>query len=249
MTALAYALPLDDEPDEKTEFTFAELGDRAKERAREWFRRDYPDHDWWDSVYDDADRIADMLGITIDRKTVRLMRGGIRHDPAIWFSGFWSQGDGACFEGEWQPHRCPDLILDEVLAHAPQDESLHEIALTLALLSERHGPNCRENGETYFRITHSGRSYHEHSATISMESEGPEGSEDWNELQTMAWEALQRGRGMDTFEDDVGEALRSFMRWIFRQLAAEYDHITSDEAIDDLIEGNEYHFDEDGRII
>ena len=32
---------------------------------------------------------------------VRLMGGGTRAKPCIWFSGFWSQGDGACFEGYW----------------------------------------------------------------------------------------------------------------------------------------------------
>lgn len=250
VTATAYAIPLDDdEPDEKTEFTFAELDDRGKERAREWFRQDYPDHDWWDSVYDDTDKIADMLGITIARKSVRLMGGGTRQELAIYFSGFCSQGDGACFEGDWHPHKCPILILDKVLTHAPQDTDLHDIALTFALLSERHGPNCAENGETYFRITHRDNRCHEHSVTISMESDGPEGSEDWNELQTMTWEALQRSRGMDTFEDDVAEALRSFMRWIYGRLEDEYEYLTSDEQVDDMIGANEYVFDEDGRAI
>jgi hypothetical protein len=37
-------------------FQFDELDDRSKERAREWFLRDYPDYEWWDAVYDDAER-------------------------------------------------------------------------------------------------------------------------------------------------------------------------------------------------
>ena len=40
-----------------------------------------------------------ILGIRLKTTPVRLMGGGTRQKPCIWFSGFWSQGDGACFEG------------------------------------------------------------------------------------------------------------------------------------------------------
>ena len=36
-------------------------------------------------------------------------------------------------------------------------------------------------------------------------------------------------------------------RWLYRQLEAEYDYLTSDEAIDDSIIANEYTFTENGR--
>ena len=40
--------------------------------------------DWWDCTYSDFKERMTAIGIEVDR---------------MYFSGFWSQGDGACFEG------------------------------------------------------------------------------------------------------------------------------------------------------
>ncbi len=48
-------------------------------------------------------------------------------------------------------------------------------------------------------------------------------------------------------EETVTEALRDLARWLYRQLQAEYDHLTSDEAIEEGIIVNEYTFTEAGR--
>ena len=48
-------------------------------------------------------------------------------------------------------------------------------------------------------------------------------------------------------EEVVIEALRDLARWLYRQLEAEYDHLTSDEAIEEGIIVNEYTFTEAGR--
>jgi hypothetical protein len=43
-------------------FHFDELSDKAKEKARDWYREGALDHDWWDSVYEDAAEIAKLTG-------------------------------------------------------------------------------------------------------------------------------------------------------------------------------------------
>jgi hypothetical protein len=48
-------------------------------------------------------------------------------------------------------------------------------------------------------------------------------------------------------EEIVTKALRDLARWLYRQLEAEYDHLTSDEAIEEEIIVNEYTFTEAGR--
>jgi hypothetical protein len=45
----------------------------------------------------------------------------------------------------------------------------------------------------------------------------------------------------------VTEALRDLARWLYRQLEAEYDHLASDEAIEERIIVNAYTFTEEGR--
>ena len=52
---------------------------------------------------------------------------------------------------------------------------------------------------------------------------------------------------MDTWHEDVKDALRSFMRWIYKQLNEEHDYLTSDEAIDEALADK--MFDEDGNVI
>lgn len=55
----------------------------AKDKALNWYREGYPDYDWWDSVYDRWDTLLEQAGFTA---------------ADIHFTGFWSKGDGACFD-------------------------------------------------------------------------------------------------------------------------------------------------------
>lgn len=48
-------------------------------------------------------------------------------------------------------------------------------------------------------------------------------------------------------EEVVTEFFRDLSRWLYRQLQAEYDHLTSDEAIEEGMMVNEYTFTEAGR--
>ena len=55
--------------DVRTEFSYAELSDEAKEYALEHARERDAGYDWWDSVYEDAVTVGALLSITIN--TVR----------------------------------------------------------------------------------------------------------------------------------------------------------------------------------
>lgn len=49
-------------------FEFGELSDSAKEKARAWYREGALDYDWWDSTYEDAERIGlKITGFDLDR--------------------------------------------------------------------------------------------------------------------------------------------------------------------------------------
>ncbi len=48
-------------------------------------------------------------------------------------------------------------------------------------------------------------------------------------------------------DETVVEALRDLARWLYRQVQAEYDYLTSDEAIEEGIIINEYTFTVGGR--
>ena len=86
---------------ETTVYQLDELSDAAKSKTRDWYREGAFDHDWYCWIFEDFVRICDILGIDLKTRPVRLMGGGTRQDLCIWFTGFWSQGDGASFEGDY----------------------------------------------------------------------------------------------------------------------------------------------------
>jgi bacillopeptidase F (M6 metalloprotease family) len=47
--------------------------------------------------------------------------------------------------------------------------------------------------------------------------------------------------------DAITQALRDLAHWLYRQLQREYDYLTSNEAVDESIEANEYTFTAEGR--
>ena len=89
-----------------------ELEGRAKENALEWLREGL-DYEWYDSVFEDAKKCASILGIEIDN---------------IYFSGFYSQGDGACFNGRFSYAKGWKKALKE---YAPIDTELLRIGQEL----------------------------------------------------------------------------------------------------------------------
>jgi len=206
---------------ETTVYRLDELSEAAKEKARAWYREGGFDYDWYDAVYEDFQHIAEIIGIRFRTRTVRLMGGGTRHDPCIWFRGFWSQGDGACYEGVWRHTKGATTRLR---AYAPQDAVLHGIADRLQAIQRRNFFQLRAE------ITHHGHYSHEYSMRISVERDSPVG-------QDMTPDA----------EDIVTEALRDLARWLYRQLEREYDYLTSDEAVDESLRANDYTFTEAGR--
>jgi hypothetical protein len=140
-------------------YKFGELSDKAKERARYWYRQGAFDYEWWDSVYDDAAMIAERMGIDLKTEPVKLMGGGTRYDPSILFTGFWSQGDGACFEGTYQYRKDSRKL---VRGYAP-DPKLLQIVDGLYDVQRRN----------FYKVTasvkHRGHYYHEMCTEIDVD--------------------------------------------------------------------------------
>jgi hypothetical protein len=64
-------------------YTFDELSDEAKEKAREWYRRGALDYEWWDYVYENAARCGiKITGFDIDRGDISGERKGTFLDTA-----------------------------------------------------------------------------------------------------------------------------------------------------------------------
>ena len=154
-------------------YGFDELPKEVQEKAIERFRESNLDYDWWDASYDDFSRIAEILGIDLKTKEVKLMNGGIRKEPAIYFSGFYSQGDGACFEGTYQYAKGS---VKKMKAYAPNDEELHRIAQGLYEIQKKYQYRLTAS------VKHSGHYYHSGCTHIEVDLCFPKDEESLKEL-------------------------------------------------------------------
>lgn len=209
--------------EEKTAFKFDELDESAQERALDYFRQFACEEPFWfDFIYDDCATIFDILGID-SRKPVKLINGKTRYEPEIYFSGFWNQGDGACFVGNYSYRKGSAKA---IRAHAPQDSELHRIADGLAELQRKSFYSLSA------RLTHTDWYHHSHSVTIDVEDS-----------------RRSYGDCDSDVADSVAELLRDLMDWIYKQLESEYEYQTSDDCLRENIDANGYEFDESGRLI
>ena len=202
-------------------YAIEELSETAKESARAWYRETCLEYEWYDAVFEDFETVCRILGVTLRTSPVRLMGGGTRENPHLFFRGFSSQGDGASFEGSlgYAPGAAR-----AIRAHAPKDGELHRIAGELQAVQKRN----------FWQLTGTirtrGNYCHEYSMEIDVERDSP------------TWQPMTDGA-----EDAVTEAMRDLARWLYRQLEREYDYLTSDDAVDDAIAINQWSFTAQGK--
>lgn len=147
-----------------TVYEFDELGGKAKERAREWWREGALDHEWWAPTYEDAKAVLARAGFTI---------------KDIFFSGFSSQGDGACFNGTWYAEDVKPT--EEMKEYAPKDEELHRLAREAEEIKAKYP-------EASTSIKHHGFYYHRFCTEIEVDA--GVGLEDAGKIRELARDAM-----------------------------------------------------------
>lgn len=200
-------------------YEFDELTDAAKEKARDWWRRcesgDFGAHG---ELFEDTERIAEILGITFDRHDVPLMGGNKRSKPNIWWQ-LHVQGSGASFSGRYgYQERCSERMCQ----YAPKNKELQRIATELTKIQKKYS-----YGMTAC-ITTSSHSVHKY----SMDLEAFDANGDYIHAD-------------DT--NDLLELMRDFADWIYKMLQQAYEYRMSDENVEDSIRANEYTFCESGK--
>lgn len=205
---------------ERQIFTFDELSDAAKEKARDWWRGcESAEFDAAD-LHDDFENVAAILGVKFNTQAIPLMGGGTRQEPVIYWQGFSSQGDGACFEGRYSYAKHMRKAIRE---YVPQDYTLHQIADSLFEVQQKNF-YCLSA-----RTKHCGHYYHSGCMSIEVFRNGIYAPHDVGEA--------------------VSVLLRQFADWIYSRIEKEYEYRMSDENVDDAIRANEYEFLSDGSRV
>lgn len=171
-----------------------------------------PDY-WWEGGYEDFRKNMDDIGVYVDN---------------IYFTGFWSQGDGACFEGcvsDW------DLFL-------------RSLGYTDAALIT-HAKEAFS-----FSVRHSGHHYHENSTHFEADLPLPEHDEDdyfittfcpheSGSLHEAVWMAGINKYSTSSLWLEFTDAFKNHMRDLYRTLNDEYDYLTSDAAVLEALDAND----------
>ena len=206
---------------EITVYRLDELSETAKAKARADYIADVLNNviHWYQPVFDDFEQVCDILGITLETQEPP---GPGSLSLSIWFTGFSTQGNGACFDGRWEdvPNTC-----SRIRDYAPKDERLHKIADTLASAQKQNA------NELYATTRHEGRYYHEHSMRIDVER-----------ANNVDLEHAERSK------ETVSEALRDLARWLYRSLEAMYEYESSDSVADEAILADDWKFTANGAF-
>lgn len=195
----------------KTCYSFSELSEDQKRSYIEKRPQEFEPYDGWFESTIEANKYAlEMVGFS---------------DVKIGFSGFWSQGDGAHFAGNY---RYKKGALALVKKEYPQWDDLHLLVKELQELEKKYFYSIR------FSISHSGHYQHENCTSF-----------DFEDVRN------NHGYTNPNFEEKpFKDACRSFMQDIYYSLQKEYEYLSSVEYIlensdlFDYIEISEYEYEQ-----
>lgn len=196
---------------------------KAQEALIEKHRDINTDHDWYESTTELFKADMALIGIEVEK---------------TYFSGFWSQGDGACFEGrvsDWPLYlasigRADNLVLVEFLTDS-----------------------------WTFSVSHSGHYYHENCTHFSGDNPTPDdASDEWfievyapssySEFRAAAWLAVLRAVDFTALHQTMVDNFKDHMRGLYKRLEAEYEYLTCDDVVWESIVANELDQDIDEEI-
>ena len=190
-------------------YTFNELSDSAKDKARDHYRQYGLDYEWYDFTFEDWKAALLLIGIDVSN---------------IYFSGFSSQGDGACFECDYS----------YVPGWRKTVKSDFGGSMQTILLAA--GERLQAIQRPFFysvsaTVKHSGRYSHSNCTDFTVEPGERFESSDIIDL-----------------EDDIKSVLRGLMDDLYNGLESEYDHLTSDSVINEYLQDGELQFLESGTM-
>jgi hypothetical protein len=204
-------------------FNISELSEEAREKAindnRDW---NTLDSFWYEPLLSETfPEMAEAKGFEIGYR--KNWQGEYR-DRRIYFSGFWSQGDGASFEASVNYE---DFILKNRLGNRYR---------TLLNHVKRDGGGCS--------IDQSGLYSHKYTMHIADADRYFSPYDDTERAYRSAEKADEQ---CDELLEDILETARDLADEFYRMLEQAHDHLTSDEEVEESLLVNEVEFTASGE--
>lgn len=195
---------------------FNSLPARQRDEILDKYRQWNVDHtDWWDCVEETFKSDMEAMGIDVHK---------------ILFSGFWSQGDGACFEGkvaDWPLFLTSIGYSDAALIYAAENFDW-----------------CFSSNHTHYLY------YHHKSVSYGSEINLPDSVDDhyfanryleWgpDDIRTATMMTNLSQYNYAELTQQFGDVFEQFMLDLYKQLYQEYENLTSDESVLESLDAND----------
>ncbi len=207
--------------------TVSELDADLQEPILDKHRENSVPPDYEEYVYEQFADEMTARGFDINvRKSGTFKQNGRTFDryvPAIYYSGFWSQGDGASFEGNLEDG-------EKFLNALEAEDFLPEIVKLKAKLDEHYrtllidGMSCK--------VTHSGN--YAHSSTMSVDFE--------LDLDDLPVPMGFSDEEINDLANEVTDWMRGLADELYHRLEAEYEGYRTDEAVTEYLEANDWRY-------
>ena len=231
--------------EEQTSFTYEQLSHSAQQQALCDYAESI-DYNWWEIIYEDFENTAKEAGFEVGSTYDN--RGHYR--PHIYFSGFYSQGDGASFEGSFYG----DMFKESCPIGKLVRDNYPELVAKIKALRARNKMEGYDDFTViiYGEILQSGNYSHSHTMRVSgfrlnIDAPSrhllPEDSELLDEVESLLSDAESE------IEECLLDKARDLADDLYSTLEKEYDYLTGEESFLQAIEANEWRFDEDGSLV
>ena len=208
-------------------YTYAELSDDAKAKARDWYREASAGDDFFaESVTEDFKEAAKACGLELSGRNPNN-----RGDKGIYWSGFSSQGDGASFTASWSAARVDvaAILKDRPATYTDRNgvQQTCEGNAKLAPILEGFAELADLDREAY-GSTVAGRGHYQTDTDYNSEH-------------------VTHSDVADERAATLKELCSDLAHWFYRTLEREYEYQNSDAAVAEAITCNEYEFTADGE--
>lgn len=182
-----------------------ELEGSARQRVMDWLFEGAANYEWWECTVDHWKETLAAYGFS---------------DVNIYFSGFSSQGDGACFDAS--------VDVDALCLHLAKERPAFSNLVRFDILNYGASIDIIER-----RYSHEGTRHLDVANNWELD---PDRHKALHPLFIEFCEAAEEFR-------------RDICHEIYRDLEKEYEYLTSEEQLLETADANEYLFDANGRII
>ncbi len=201
-------------------YQFSELDEKAKKKALYELSDINVNFDWHEAVFYDFQIITETIGISLTTNNIH-------------FSGFYSQGDGSAFKANVDLPGLAEAIKNESWkSYAP----LLDLQLPVYEVDKRIIKLIKSGHiDIYPQIIQPTSAYY---VRVELNNQFPYNNHRYDRIEVE----------LEKLENWLLQVAQKLNRYLYKALQDDYEYHTSEKAIIETIEANEYHFTADGKL-